>query len=624
MEKMCRIMVHRGPDSCGTFSDADIELGIQRLSIIDVKDGDQPIHNEDESIWIVFNGEIYNYLELKKELEILGHRFSTASDTEVVVHAYEEFGQSCVRRLRGMFAFSIWDGRRKELFLARDRVGIKPLYYTFSGSGFLFASEIKSILQFDEVERELNKRAAYHYLTLRYVPGPNTMFKGIWKLPPAHTAVLRRSSITMSRYWEFGESPAKLQTEAYYKESLLALLRDAVKVSLMSEVPLGVFLSGGLDSSVVASLASQSTDQAIDCFTIGFGQEDDEFRYAEEVASFIDADLHEFTVSGDMLDILPEVIWHLDEPLADPTVIPTYAISEWAKKYITVALTGEGGDELFSGYEHEKAMLRVKTHRLLFSALAKTQLYKMTKIVPVSLLDSFFQYPSSMGEMGKERLVHFLASYDDKALSYTILASTFTEDEKNELLSSLEDNTQQSSTLFKPYFDDTNPMTKQMLSINCNMWLPDYILLRLDKMTAASSVEGRVPLLDHILIEFSAEVPEHLKLSGSTEKYLLRKVAMELVPSKIVKRKKRTFITPIHRWGEKKLLELCSQLFSESNLTGGFFKHGYVNQILRQYHGSKLIVGRQLWTLLTFELWRRIYFENEDLSHPRLSLNNLV
>jgi len=614
LRRMCEVLQHRGPDDEGVFLDNKISLGNRRLSIIDVEGGHQPIHNEDQSVWITFNGEIYNYRSLREDLKNRGHRFRTQSDTEVIVHLYEDEGESCVNRLVGMFSFAIWDSSLKKMLLARDRLGVKPLYYCVRGDQVLFSSEVKSILQFDEIERRVNLRALDRYLTLRYVNGPDTLFEGIYKLQPAHTLTIQNDHIRLKRYWDIPSGITVSSEEAV--RSFLECLIESVRMRLISDVPLGLFLSGGLDSSAILALMSELSDEPVNTFSIGFGLESDELDNAQRIAEYFGANHREFSVKLDEMDQLPKLIWYLDEPLADPTIIPTFLISRLAARYVKVVLSGEGADELFAGYFHEKSMIWADRHGGLVKAAAR-----LVPSLPVRLLDVLFEYPSSMGQEGKHRMSHVLRSVDDESLSYSLLVSAFRDEEKGDLysddLARAIGPAAKSRRIFAPFFAGPGDISHKMLLVDTQLWLPDYILARLDKMSMANSIEAREPFLDHRLVELCSRMPNSLKMRGSSDKHILREAMRKRLPEDVRRRPKRTFITPIHEWAEKELLDLCSNLLDESAVRRrGYFKYSAMRRIFEKYFQSKLIVGRQLWTLITLEIWHRVYIESDRVSVP--------
>jgi asparagine synthase (glutamine-hydrolysing) len=579
LKKMCDVISHRGPDDSGMYLNTNIALGHRRLSIIDLKSGHQPIHNEDESIWIIYNGEVYNYLELRKDLEKQGHKFYTSSDTEVAVHLYEEFGDFCVKRLRGMFAFAIWDSNKEKLLLARDRIGIKPLYYTIHDGNFLFSSEIKSILQYEELKRGLNYTSLHHFFTYRVSTDSETIIKDIKKLLPGHILIFMNRKIKINQYWSLNIDPLSGKAEKYFFKRFQELLEESVRMRLMSDVPLGAYLSGGVDSSSVVSLMSSLVDDPIKTISVGFGEPTDELEHAQLVADHFGTDHHELMVQYDNVPkLLPKIIWHMDEPVADPAIVPTYLMSELAKKHVTVILTGEGADELFAGYPKHKIMS------------------PYLKFIPESIRRKIYSYfPPSMVFTEKEKR----ELYSDRLL-YNTKGEKSTEEYD------------------KRYFKNTNMhgLLNQALEYEIKFWLPNYLLMKVDKMTMAHAVEARVPFLDHKLVEFSGTLPSNLKLRGLTGKYILRKSMSNILPNTIVKRKKHAFQVPLAKWFKGELKEVALQILSDFSLPNtDYFDRVYIQNIFKKYEESrnplnKLRYCHQLWVLLVFALWHQIYIKN--------------
>jgi asparagine synthase (glutamine-hydrolysing) len=618
LKKMCDAIVHRGPDDSGEFLDSNIGLGFRRLSIIDISGGHQPVHNEDESIHVIFNGEIYNYKSLTEDLISKGHRFYTNSDTEVLVHLYEEYGESFVTNLRGMFAFAIWDSNRKRLQLARDRLGIKPLYYTFFNNIFLFASEIKSILQCEEFERKVNIDSLHRYLSFRCDPGTSTMFRNINKLAPGHILSFSNGNIEIKKYWDFRMSPQQGSID-YYSERLRKLLKECVKIRLMSEVPLGVYLSGGIDSSSVVAMMSDLVDEPIKTFSVGFGNRMDELPYAKQVADYFGTDHHEILVEADSYDILPEIVWHFDEPVADPAAIPTYLMSKATKKDVTVVLTGEGADEIFAGYEQYKILKYGRGFGTLPHSFKKI-LPMLVRKLPKSILDRLFAYSSSLGDEGINRFAKFMESLDKTGESYLEIVSIFTDDEKREIYTrGLADkiNLEIAKELNESYFRGKSDLLNQLLYMETKTLLPENLLMKVDKMTMAHSIEARVPFLDHNMVEFASALPTNLKLNGMTGKYLLRKAMADLLPKEIIHRKKQRFFVPIDDWFEKKIKCDALRLFEESNVYQYFDKEKIITMI-EKYDRSKLFYMRQLWSIINFAIWHKIYIEDSASSKSQV------
>ena len=601
LKRMCKVLSHRGPDDEGYFIDENVMLGHRRLSIIDVKGGKQPIHNEDESIWIVFNGEIYNFLALRRELEERGHSFYTRSDTEVILHAYEEFGEECVNRLRGMFAFAIWDSEKKKLFLARDRLGKKPLYYSFFNGALFFASEIKAILQYPDMPRRVNTEALDQYLTFQYVPAPLTMFDGIYKLLPGHTLTFKSGRILVKKYWDIEMEPVAAP-EDYFAKRLRQILEQAVKIRLMSEVPLGAYLSGGIDSSSVVALMSRYSEEPVKTISVGFGEPDDELKYARVVAEHFETDHREIIVQASAAELLPKIIWHLDEPLADAAVVPTYLMSREAKKHVTVILTGDGSDEIFAGYPHYRTLPRMEKHRKVVPLLIKRILTPLSRALPY------------IGNGRPNRYLQYISAPDLTELYFRFNA-VYEEYEKEKLyteeLKEKTKNVKKPREIVGPYLENrTGDLMNRLLLYDIKVLLPDDFLMKVDKNTMAWSVEARSPFLDHNLVEFSATLPPYLKMNNGVEKYILKKAMKDILPKVTVKRKKRGFNVPINVWLDGELRELAAQVLSKENLKKhGFFEYDTVEKILKRSTKNRYDYANQVWSLLVFQMWYERYIE---------------
>jgi len=612
LKRMCDVIHHRGPDDTGVFIDEGIGLGHKRLSIIDLKTGHQPIYNEDGSIVIVFNGEIYNFKGLREQLEKKGHKFYTSSDTEVIVHLYEDFGERCVEKLRGMFAFAIWDSNKKKLILARDRLGIKPLYYTFFDGILLFGSEIKSILQYEEIKREVNLKALNDFLTFCYVPAPRTMFKGIKKLPQGCILVYENRSIRIQKYWNIELNPNQNFNESYYVNKLKKLLEESVKMRLMSEVPLGAFLSGGLDSSTVVAIMSSLMDEPVKTISAVFEDTKyDESNYAKIVAEHFETEHHEVVISAKDVRILPKIIWHFDEPILDASAIPEYLISEKAKKYVKVVLVGEGADEIFLGYDQYKVIPKIYAHKHLFP-IAK-------RMVPIFSLISKFPFRKM------RRYADFVSkianSLGDPKETYKSFIERFTDIEKEKLMRDFIFD--KSGHIFNKYFDGNNTkdgIIKSIALFDMNVTLPDMFLMNVDKMTMAHSIEARVPFLDHRLVEFANTIPIDLKLKGFEGKYILKRAMKDTLPKEILKRKKHPFIVPIVDWFEEDLGELAEHLLFEEDIRRqGYFNYDFVKKVLSKKNPDY----NQPLALFYFAVWHKIFIESDNVYKPRLSLRDI-
>jgi len=573
----------------------------------------------------MYNGEIYNYKALRQELERKCHRFYTNSDTEVIVHSYEEKGDNCVEDFNGMFAFALWDSKNKKIVLAVDRLGIKPLYYTYFDGKLLFASEIKSILQNEEVKRAVNKKALIDYLTFRYTPSEQTMFEGIKKLAPGHIMTLQNKNIEIKKYWNPGINITSDKTEDYYSKKIAEMLKESVRLQMVSDVPLGIFLSGGLDSSIITAFMKTFTDSEIKTFSVAFeaGEPFNESRYSRMLADYYGTDHHELIVKSDSIKYLPDVIWHLDELDNDPTMLAQYLLSEFTKKEVTVVLTGEGADELFGGYDEFKFMALAERYKNVMPKFLLKGAVKGMKILPNEFLDSFFQFASSLGEKGRERLSQFVEDIGDKEKSYMLLTSFFSDDEKKELYSKelykFEQENNDYSKQINPYFDGCtkNNILNKLIYLDMKRRLPYHLLHKMDKMTMAHSIEGRVPYLDHNIVEFSFEIPTELKLKGFEQKYILKKAASKLIPKEILKRKKHPFVVPMDVWFKQNLKEIAEMFLSKSSSCKKYFNHDSVKKIIDNYHKSNLYYGRQLWGIISFDIWHKIYIENDKLDAPK-------
>ena len=605
LREMTNILRHRGPDSGGLYTDNNLSLGHRRLSIIDLSPaGRQPMPNEDGSIFIICNGEIYNFPELRIELESKGHKFSSNTDTEVIIHGYEEWGEEIVQKLNGMFAFCIYDQNKKQLFLARDRLGIKPLYYYQNNNQFIFASEIKAIL-LAKVPREVNLKAAKQYLQLRYIPGEETLFKGIKKLLPGHSLTLKDNDMEINPFWDIPIPKIKKIKLAEAKNRLKELLADSVQRRLIADVPVGVYLSGGIDSAAITALASQLKEEPVKTFSVGFNSESDELSKAKEVAEHFQTDHHEIVLDENISSLLPKILWHLDMPHGDPVIIPQFKLSKLASQKVKVVLSGEGADELFAGYVQYKTFLQART-AVLFPKTITTNIAKRT---PLKILDKFFDYPSSIGEKGKEKVIDFLNNIRNKEEAYSNLISILS-DKDNQLLFSEEfRNVQRRSILFQ---ESRKPLLNKLTYFDTKTWLPNYVLFINDRMTSANSIEGRVPLLDHRLVKHSTTLPVKFKLKGNTTKFILRQAMKDILPNPNIK--KQAFFMPLDKWYKEELKDLAEELFTPASVKRrGYFHYYYLKRIWENYNKSKLIYGKQLFTLINFELWHRMFIDQENI-----------
>jgi len=597
LRRMTSTLNHRGPDDVGYFLDQNAGLGHRRLSIIDLKGGKQPILNEDRSAVIVFNGEIYNYVDLKEDLTAHGHIFQSRSDTETIIHAYEEHGCAFVERLRGMFAVAIWDRRLHRLVLARDRLGLKPVYYWEGDGLFAFASEIKALLQIPQIRREVDPEALDLYLSLRYVPGPRTMFKGILKLQAGHILVLDSAGIHIRRYWDVGMGG---ETDAGEEECLSGfeqLLEESVRLRLMSEVPLGVFLSGGIDSSAILALMRKAgKGEQPRSFSIGYEaatreeQESNELPYARQAAHAFEAQHHEFQLnSKEFSNAIPKIVWHLDEPLADPSCISLYFLSKLAREHITVVLSGEGADEILAGYGIYQKMLTLEGLNRRFSSLAWLAA-KLAPFTPEPRLRNYMLLASLTLEQ-----------------RYTGVSRGLSPGTKHRLLPGLDDSLLHSLYASYAKNDAASPLDR-MLYQDLKIWLPDNLLMKADKMTMATGLELRVPFLDHRLVEFTFTLPQTLKIRYGQGKFLLRRAMADVLPDTILKRPKKGFPVPTEFWLRSQLRDFVrDSLLGPDSACRQFFSYPVLEQIISENEARVAWRHQDVWTLLIFEFWYRIF-----------------
>ncbi len=602
LARMNEAIRHRGPDEEGAYLEGHVGLAMRRLAIIDLAGGQQPIANEDRSAWIVFNGEIYNYRELKKRLEDLGHRFRTDSDTEAIVHAYEEFGADCPKHLRGMFAFAIWDARRQELFLARDRVGKKPLLYAKTPGAFVFGSEFTALLRHPAVSRDVDREALHHYLSFMCVPAPMTAYRSIRKLEPGHSLTLTRGGeLKTERYWQ-PDFTRKIEiTEEEAGERALALLREAVRVRLMSEVPLGAFLSGGVDSSAVVTLMAEESGTPVKTFSIGFDEQDfSELHHARRVAERVGADHHEFVVRPDALEVLPTLVEHYGEPYADSSAVPTYYVSRETRRHVTVALNGDGGDECFAGYERYAAMRLSERYRKLPAVLRERVIRQAVGLLPASELRrgrvrSLKRFLRAASLPPVERYLRWVCVFDAQAKD-----ELYTEEFRRETASS------DAGQWLAPWFARANGagVVDAALLADTMTYLPNDLLVKVDIASMAVSLEARSPFLDHHVIEFAASLPEGLKLRRLTTKYLLKKALAKLLPPENLRRAKMGFGVPVGHWFRAEMQGfLRENILSERSARRGFFRPEAVRRLVDLHTRGERDYTHQLWTLLMLELW---------------------
>jgi asparagine synthase (glutamine-hydrolysing) len=621
LRRMCAVMEHRGPDSRGVFVENGVGLGTQRLSIIDVAGGDQPIFNEDRSVAVVLNGEIYNFEQLRGQLTRRGHRFSSHADTEVLVHLYEDYGETMVKHLRGMFAFAIWDARRRQLFCARDRVGKKPLFWARQGNRVWFASEIRALLEDAELDRSIDHAALTAYLTLLYVPHPLSIFTAIRKLPPACTLTVTEDSERIDRYWslDYSQKLTAIPVDEL-EERLWAEIKEATRIRLMSEVPLGAFLSGGIDSSAVVAAMAEQMSEPVKTFSIGFADSAyDELPYARLVARHFSTDHHEFLVEPHAVEIMPKLARHYGEPFADSSAIPTFYLAELTSSHVTVALNGDGGDESFAGYSR------------YLDADAAPYLnwlpHSLRRAMPsVARVLGNGRHPSST-RTKLDRLARILAM--SPAERYANAVSAFDAVRRGRLLAP---EFAASAGLLKPERFLTDSWTRskadnrvdRMLATDVETYLPGDLLVKMDIATMAYSVEARSPFLDHQLMEFAASLPPEYKLDGISGKHLLKKTLHRVLPETILGRPKRGFAVPLARWFREELRDLPADILLDPRALGrGYFRRSEIEDLILEHRRKTADHSQRLWALLQLEMWHREVLEvTAPAKHPRVGSNS--
>jgi len=604
-ESMCATIAHRGPDDQGVHAAGNVALGSRRLSIIDLEGGHQPVHNEDKTIWTVFNGEIYNYRDLTALLERRGHRFYTRSDTEVIVHAYEEFGDEFLQHLNGMFAIAIWDKPRNRLLLARDRTGIKPLYYARHDGALIFGSELKAILEYPGVPRDIDLVALNEYLSFEYVPTPRSMFQGISKLPPGHLlSVSGRGEPTITQYWDVnlarseGVQPKRIDD---YVDELTSLLHEVVEKEMVSDVPIGVLLSGGVDSSAVAAMMTRASPGNVKSFSIAFDDPSfDESKFAHQVAQHLGTEHYELKLTPTMaLDLLPRIADCMDEPLGDGSLVPTFLLSQFTRRYVKAALGGDGGDELFGGYSTLQAHRLVEYYERLVPNVARLRLIPwVVNRMPVSHdnISLDFKARRFIGGRGIPAIVRhhrWLGSFTPEQKRHLVMPAVQLQEKDTYDIAFQHLNACRA----------TNSLN-QILYADMKLYMEGDILPKVDRASMANSLEVRVPFLNHTLVEYLATLPHDLKLRGFTSKYLLKKAMQGQIPDNILKRGKKGFGMPVAKWLAGPLRPLAEDMFSESRLKrDGFFDPAVVRQLLNDHMSGRADQRKLLWTLMSFQLW---------------------
>ena len=634
LRRMTDALIHRGPDDFGNFFSSNdgqlaggAALGFRRLSIIDLSGGHQPMSNEDGSVWIAFNGEVYNYRELKPKLERMGHQFRTASDTECIVHAYEQWGRDCVTHLRGMFAFAIWDDRRRTLFLARDRMGQKPLVYRLALNRLCFASELKALLQIPGMPREIEPHALADFVTLQYVPHPRTMLRGYSKLPPGHWAEFQAATgdLIVQRYWEapyrrpvsdgsmhsandsFDQNGMDRSDSTDWKSQLRKTLSEAVQIRMRCDVPFGAFLSGGIDSTIITGLMQQQSERPVQTFSIGFSEKQfDERSYAREAAAKLGTDHHEFVVDPSAVEMLPKLVWHYDEPFADSSAIPTMYLSQLTRQHVTVALTGDGGDELFAGYDRYLAVdLASKIDRLpklVRAAMTSSVWQKLpASVQQKSRIRQVKRFLAALGQSPQRRYANWVSIFDDARRT-----GLFSQDFRQTL------NGYDPASFLMQAYDRCaeRDIVQRTTCVDLETYLPCDILTKVDIASMAFSLECRSPFMDHHVVELAAKVPRELKLQGRRGKRILIEAFADLLPASIQTRRKMGFGVPLDHWFRNSLRSLIADtLLDRRCLDRGYFDPMAIRRLVDEHTSSQWDHSARLWLLLMFELWQQRFVD---------------
>lgn len=610
IEKMKSTLTHRGPDGAGTYSDPDglIILGHTRLKIIDLSErAAQPMPNETGDVWVTYNGEIYNFLELRSALEQQGHRFKSASDTEVLVHLYGEKGERMLEDINGMFAFALWDERHQRLMLARDRVGKKPLFYAEANGKFLFASEIQALLQVPWLPRNVDYQAIDQYLTYGYIPAPHTAFKVIKKLPPASYLTLQNGKVKIERYWSLEYLPKLQISEEEACGRLLELLKEAVKLRMISDVPLGAFLSGGIDSSAIVALMSQLSDKPVKTFSIGFEEAAyNELNFAQLIAQRFNTEHHEFIVRPKALEILPKLVRHYGEPYADSSAIPTFYVSSETRQHVTVALNGDGGDENFAGYERYYANKIATYYQKIPAIVRRKVIEKGISFLPGladvrSNIQRIKRFCQSAGMPVEKRYLSWIGLFDANS-KRKLYSSEFLE----------KVDVTESEQWLGQFFNqnDALDIIDTTICADVHSYLPYDLLVKVDITSMANSLEARSPFLDPHVMEFAARLPSHYKLRRRTHKYILKKAMREILPKVILHRKKTGFGVPVDGWFRNELKPLLyDTILSPKALCRGYFNSEVLKQMVEEHVTGQKAHGHRLWALLMLEMWHREFID---------------
>jgi len=603
--RMNSVLRHRGPDEDGVYVVKNIALGSSRLKIIDLNTGRQPVRNEDSSIWVVFNGEIYNYKDLREMLEKKGHKFYTQSDTEIIAHAYEEYGEDCVLKFDGMFAFAIWDSREDKFFIARDRLGIKPLFYSLDEKKLIFGSEIKAIIQNRSIDKKIDLQALHNFLSFSYIPAPLSIFRNIKKLMPGHALSCKGGQVKARQYWDLDFCENSPKPYSYYLDNARELLIQSVKKKLQSDVGVGVLLSGGIDSGIITGIIAKILKKPVKTFTVRFNEASyDEGGQARFLSDSFHTEHREYFLEADSVRTLPKLIEYFDEPFADSSAIAMYHISRMAREHVGVILCGDGGDELFGGYDTYNAYEAARIYKRLPKFLRRSIIARLVKLLPASTKRISLDYKAKAFVEGAEFSYHkshylwkVLLNEDEKGMLYS-----------GELLSRM--NPEDSFKVFEFYFNRFKELSllNQFFAVDIRTFLPDDNLAKVDRMTMAHALEARVPFLDHNLVEFALKIPSCFKVKGLSTKILLRKAFSDILPSRILKGRKKGFTIPGPGWLKSCERDFVLDILSNERIKkAGFFKEGYVNKILDDHFSGRRDNNRVIFSLLSFTLWHDYY-----------------
>lgn len=612
IERMAKIICHRGPDDFGVYHNKNVALGACRLSIIDLKNGHQPMCNEDGTFWIIYNGIIYNFPQLRDSLKNKGHFFKTDSDTEIILHLYEEYGFECLNKLDGMFAFAVFDKKNNTIFLARDRFGIKPLYYTIINDSLLFASEIKSLLANNIIEKKIDLESLNYFFSCNYVPGNNTIIENIKNLPPGHFIYYKNGSVTIKKYWEITYNKPIKNNPNDILNQIDTRLNTSIKQNLISDVPIGLLLSGGIDSNTILYFTRKNTNKPIHTFCVGFEEpEYDERKIARLSSQIFNTIHHEYILKAENINF-KEIIWSLDNIIADNAIFPMYFISKEAKQYVSVLLSGDGGDEIFFGYQTYIADLWANYFRILPGFIKNHFLPKIANLIPIGNTPVSLDYKLKLFTTGAKF---------SPLLSHYWWRQIFTEEEKKELFSDdiiqelKKHNTTETYRIFESYFN-TVPISNNLekcIYTDRKIFLPNLVLMLTDALTMANSIETRVPLLDHNLMELINNIPTNMKINYSQTKTILKRIMRDKLPKTIINNKKHGLSVPFKKWFKNELKDLVLDYMSPGMIKkNGFFKYNYINRILKEFFLGKVDHSRKILGLLIFLIWQETFIPRHD------------